>query len=73
MLRDEEFRVGGVLVIVASAIVVTELIAADVLEGEEAIRHGVFNTVSMMTTTGFASDDFNCCGRRSRRSCCSGR
>ena len=27
--------------------------------GEEAVRHGVFNTVSMMTTTGFASADFN--------------
>ena len=35
------------------------LIAADVLEGGEAMRHGVFNTVSMMTTTGFASADFN--------------
>ena len=33
-------------------------ISQDVLEGEEAVRHGVFNTVSMMTTTGFASDDF---------------
>ena len=37
---------------------------ADVLAGEEAVRHGVFNTVSMMTTTGFASADFNAVDRR---------
>ena len=29
------------------------------LEGSEAVRAGVFNTVSMMTTTGFANADFN--------------
>lgn len=57
--RDEEFRVGLVLVLVASAVVVVELLSEDILSGEEAVRHGVFNTVSMMTTTGFASADFN--------------
>ena len=34
------------------------LVSQDVLEGEEAVRAGVFNTVSMMTTTGFANADF---------------
>ena len=38
---------------------VVELLSEDILSGEEAVRHGVFNTVSMMTTTGFASADFN--------------
>ena len=57
--RDEEFRVGLALVAVASAVVVIELLSEDVLAGEEAVRHGVFNTVSMLTTTGFASADFN--------------
>jgi trk system potassium uptake protein len=40
-------------------IVVIELASAGVLHGGEALRAGVFNTVSMMTTTGFASSDFN--------------
>jgi trk system potassium uptake protein TrkH len=57
--RDEEFRVGLLLVAVASAVVVLELVDSGVLDGGEAVRAGVFNTVSMMTTTGFASADFN--------------
>ena len=56
--RDEEFRIGLALFAVASLVVVVALLSEGVLEGEEAVRHGVFNTVSMMTTTGFASDDF---------------
>jgi trk system potassium uptake protein len=57
--RDEEFRVYLVLLAVASLIVLIELRSADILGGGQAIRHAVFNTVSMMTTTGFASSDFN--------------
>ena len=57
--RDEEFRAGLALVALASSIVIVELLSADILSGEAAVRHGVFNTVSMMTTTGFASADFN--------------
>jgi trk system potassium uptake protein TrkH len=57
--RDEEFRVYLVLLAVASLIVLVELWSADVLSGGQAVRHAVFNTVSMMTTTGFASSDFN--------------
>jgi trk system potassium uptake protein TrkH len=58
LARDEEVRVGLGLLLVASLVVVLGLASADILGGEEAIRHGVFNTVSMMTTTGFASADF---------------
>ena len=58
IVRDEEVRVGLLLLVAASAVVVLAVIKADILAGEEAVRHGVFNTVSMMTTTGFASDDF---------------
>jgi trk system potassium uptake protein TrkH len=57
--RDEEFRVGLLVVATAALVVVVELLSSGVLEGEEAVRAGVFNTVSMMTTTGFASADFN--------------
>ena len=38
--------------------VIVGLVNQDVLEGGEAMRAGVFNTVSMMTTTGFANADF---------------
>ncbi|HYH90025.1 MAG TPA: TrkH family potassium uptake protein [Solirubrobacteraceae bacterium] len=57
--HDEEFRIGLALFAAASLVVVVALLSQDVLEGEDAVRHGVFNTVSMMTTTGFASGDFN--------------
>ena len=66
--RDEEFRIGLALFAVASLVVVVALLSEGVLEGEEAVRHGVFNTVSMMTTTGFASDD-SPTGRPRRRWC----
>ncbi len=59
LLRDEEVRVLLAVLAFASAIVVVNLLSADVLSGSAALRHGVFNTVSMMTTTGFASADFN--------------
>jgi trk system potassium uptake protein len=57
--RDEEFRIGLALVALASAVVVVELLTENVVQGGAAARHGVFNTVSMITTTGFASADFN--------------
>jgi trk system potassium uptake protein TrkH len=56
--RDEEVRVGLGILILASAVVIVELFTEDLLSGAEAVRHGVFNTVSMLTTTGFASADF---------------
>ena len=56
--RDEEVRVGLLLLVIASVVVVIGLLRADILSGDAAVRHGVFNTVSMMTTTGFASTDF---------------
>jgi trk system potassium uptake protein TrkH len=57
--RDEEVRAGLLLLALASAVVVLELVSSDTLHGGAAVRNGVFNTVSMMTTTGFASADFN--------------
>jgi trk system potassium uptake protein TrkH len=58
LARDEEVRVGLLLIVASSVVVVVGLLEADLLAGGEAVRHGVFNTVSMMTTTGFASADF---------------
>jgi trk system potassium uptake protein len=57
--RDEEFRVYLALLALASAVVVIALVDRDILAGADAARHGIFQITSMMTTTGFATADFN--------------
>jgi trk system potassium uptake protein len=58
-LRDAEFRVYLLLLALISFVVFAELANERILAGEAALRHAVFNTASIMTTTGFASADFN--------------
>ncbi|HEX2505457.1 MAG TPA: TrkH family potassium uptake protein [Gaiellaceae bacterium] len=57
--RDEEFRLYLVIMLLASAALVGKLVEQGLYEGEAAVRHSVFQAVSMMTTTGYASVDFN--------------
>jgi trk system potassium uptake protein TrkH len=57
--RDEEFRLYGALLVLGSAIVLVELLHVGLESGEEAVRHAVFQATSLMTTTGYASVDFN--------------
>jgi trk system potassium uptake protein len=58
-LRDEELRVYLGILLVASVILFLELLRADLYSaGEGAVRNSVFQVVSMMTTTGYASADF---------------
>jgi trk system potassium uptake protein len=57
--RDQEFRLYLILAALASVVLVVELWAEGFFEGEAAIRHSVFTAVSTMTTTGFATTDFN--------------
>ena len=59
LARDEEVRVGLAILGLASLIVIVEIVTADLFTGGAAVRHGVFSTVSMMTTTGFATTDFS--------------
>jgi len=59
LARDEEFRTYLLLLAVTSLVVLVELDSEALYGGEETARQAVFNTVSMMTTTGFASADFN--------------
>jgi trk system potassium uptake protein TrkH len=59
LVRDEEFRLYVTLLGLGSLLVVAELWAEGVERGEEAVRASVFQVVSMMTTTGAASTDFN--------------
>jgi trk system potassium uptake protein TrkH len=59
LFRDEEFGVYAGVAVVASLALFAELATEGIFEGEAALRHAVFNTVSIMTTTGYASADFN--------------
>jgi trk system potassium uptake protein TrkH len=57
-LHDEELRVYIALLLLGAAVLVFELWREGLADGEEAVRQGVFQAVSIMTTTGFASVDF---------------
>jgi len=57
-LRDEEFRVYLALALVASIALAVELRGHGVAHGEEAVRTGVFQAVSILTTTGYANANF---------------
>lgn len=57
--RDEEFRLYLGLVALGSLILFAELASEGIAAGEEAARHAVFQTASIITTTGFATDDFS--------------
>ena len=58
MARDDEFRLYLGLLAVGSAILLIELLGSGIERSESAVRHSVFQTVSIMTTTGFGSTDF---------------
>lgn len=57
LFGDEEFRAYASIVLVASALVAVVLWQADMAPAA-AVRHAVFQVVSIITTTGFASVDF---------------
>jgi trk/ktr system potassium uptake protein len=59
LFRDGEARLYVTLLLLGSAIVVTEIWTEDVLVGADAFRAGVFTAVSTMTTTGFSVADYN--------------
>jgi trk system potassium uptake protein TrkH len=55
--RDEELRLYLAFALLGSVLVVGELLAGDYESGETAVRHGTFQAVAVMTTTGFGSAD----------------
>jgi trk system potassium uptake protein TrkH len=57
-LRDEEFRLYLALAVVASIALTAQIWGHGIAHGEAAVRAGVFQAVSIMTTTGYASADF---------------
>jgi trk system potassium uptake protein TrkH len=59
LVRDGEFRLYVGLLVLASAALAAILWDAGISTGWDAITDAAFQTVSIMTTTGFASTDFN--------------
>ncbi len=57
-LRDEELRAYGFALFAAAVILVSEIWTKRPEIGEEAIRLGVFQAASILTTTGYATVDF---------------
>ncbi|HWG56840.1 MAG TPA: TrkH family potassium uptake protein [Gaiellaceae bacterium] len=58
LVRDDEFRLYVTLLAFASLLLGLQLVGEGVAAGEAAARHAVFQTVSIMTTSGFSSTDF---------------
>jgi trk system potassium uptake protein TrkH len=56
--RDEELRLYLLLLAGGSLVLFLEILGTGRFDGEEAIRHAVFQAVSIMTTAGFASTDY---------------
>jgi trk system potassium uptake protein TrkH len=63
VVRDEEFRWYVIVCIVFSAIVMIGLMSSGQLKGvSESFRSSLFQVVSVVTTTGFSTVDFNSWG-----------
>jgi trk system potassium uptake protein TrkH len=58
LVRDAEFRLYLVLAAIASASLVAEVWGYGLAHGEAAVRTGVFQAVSILTTTGYSSANF---------------
>jgi trk system potassium uptake protein len=58
LVSDEELRLYVALVVIASATIAIQLWGHGVETGEEAIRDGFFQAVSIVTTTGLVSTDY---------------
>jgi trk system potassium uptake protein len=58
LVRDEEFRLYLAIALLATAALTAMLWAYGIATGEDAVRAGFFQSVSIMTTTGMASADF---------------
>jgi trk system potassium uptake protein TrkH len=58
-VRDDELRLYLGLLVVAGAVVATDLWTRGLESGEDAIRAGVFETTSVLTTTGYFTENYD--------------
>jgi trk system potassium uptake protein TrkH len=59
LIQNAEFRLYIILILVSTVFIVINLITSMEFSVGEALRHGSFQVVSIMTTTGFNTVDFN--------------
>ncbi|MBP1908454.1 TrkH family potassium uptake protein [Methanolobus bombayensis] len=59
LIRDQEFKFYFFIIVSATLVLVFELIRAEVYSATEAFRYSLFQVISILTTTGYASVDFN--------------
>ena len=60
--HDDEFRLYLFILLVGSAVLLAELLAEGEFGFSEAVRHAVFQAVSIMSTAGFATADYSVWG-----------
>lgn len=60
--RDDEVRLYIAFLLVATALLLLELLTSGIASGENAIRLAAFQATSIMTTTGFATADYTTWG-----------
>ena len=56
---DSETKFFSWMVLIAACVTCATLVFMNILPVEKAITHGMFQTISIATTTGFASDNFS--------------
>ena len=56
---DSETKFFSWMVLIAACVTCVTLVFMNILPVEKAITHGMFQTISIATTTGFASDNFS--------------
>jgi trk system potassium uptake protein TrkH len=59
LIQNAEFRLYIILILVSTTLIVINLITSMEISFGEALRHGSFQVISIMTTTGFNTVDFN--------------
>lgn len=59
MLRDDELRLYLALLVIGSALLILVLELQDLPGSASAVRTGIFQAVAILTTTGYATADFN--------------
>ncbi|MDH4101777.1 MAG: TrkH family potassium uptake protein [Thermoleophilia bacterium] len=57
-LRDEELRLYAGLLVLGSGLLILQLLERELTGSDAAFRNGIFQAVSILTTTGFATVDF---------------
>jgi trk system potassium uptake protein TrkH len=60
--RDDEFRLYLAFIAAGSALLLAEVLGGGIASGEEGMRSAIFQAVSIMTTTGFATADYTLWG-----------